>query len=366
MSGLSQLLIACAQVFLVAVAAFAVTCLLMSLLKYDLRVRAARYAPDSSSAPPEELLRVEIADRQKRPGPGIVLFLLSPGSADSVAPAGVDHARARLAASLRTSDLVLQLDDLTLAALLICRPQAVDVVAGRLREALGRAESGAWRLAAVLAGQPVQRPADLIAEARKRLALARQQSRDILPEPPSKEVRPPLFGPDNFLPELQRYVAYYRKSGASVSLLSIAVDNLDRYGRHYGAHALENVGAAVSSALQQNIRIGDFVAHVRQGSFLACLPARMGEAESVGRRLVRAVRALSIPFERGTLRVTVSIGVATIPEHAPRLKAALDCSRRALSQAQSRGPGRVMVFSAPQAGRGAEGIAPQKARQVEY
>lgn len=366
MSGLPQLLIACGQILLVGVVAFTVTCLLISLVKYDLRVRAARQAGDSSSVPSEELLRVEIADRRRRPGPGIVLLLLSPALPDSMGSAAVDHTRSRLTASLRTSDSVLRLDDFTLAVLLSCRLQAINVVTARLREALGRTESTAWRLAAVLAAQPAQRPADVIAEARKKLELARQQSRDILPEPPAKEVRPPLFGADSFLPELQRYVAYYRKTGASLSLLSIAADNLDRYGRHYGAQGLKRIRTAICSALQRNIRLGDFVAHAQEDSFLVCVPAGLGQAESIGRRLVRAVRALTIPFGGGTLRIAISVGVATIPEHATRLKAALDYSRSALSQAQARGPGRVMVFSAPLQAPAGGRPAPHKPRQVEY
>jgi diguanylate cyclase (GGDEF)-like protein len=105
-----------------------------------------------------------------------------------------------------------------------------------------------------------------------------------------------------------------RRTGDSISLLSIDVDHFksynERYGRQQGDECLRQVAAALVSACR---RPADILARYDGQQFMMLLPqtARLG-AEHIGRRVLDAVQALDICHEESlpTRYMSVSIGIA--------------------------------------------------------
>lgn len=105
-----------------------------------------------------------------------------------------------------------------------------------------------------------------------------------------------------------------RRSGNSISLLSVDMDHFksynERYGRQQGDECLRQVAAALVSACR---RPADIVARYEGQEFMMLLPqtARLG-AEHIGRRVLDAVQALDIRHEESlpTGYLSVSVGIA--------------------------------------------------------
>lgn len=105
-----------------------------------------------------------------------------------------------------------------------------------------------------------------------------------------------------------------RRTGESISLLSIDVDHFksynERYGRQQGDECLRQVAGALVSACR---RPADMVARYDGQEFMMLLPqtARLG-AEHIGRRVLDAVQALDICHEESlpTGYLSVSVGIA--------------------------------------------------------
>jgi diguanylate cyclase (GGDEF)-like protein len=150
--------------------------------------------------------------------------------------------------------------------------------------------------------------------ARVRLHLGMKQMSDELRRASTVD---PLTGVANrqlFDQSLSREWLSARRTGDSISLLSIDVDHFksynERYGRPEGDECLRKVAAALKSACR---RPADMVARYDGQEFMMLLPqtARLG-AEHIGRRVLDAVQALDIPHEESspTRFVSVSVGIA--------------------------------------------------------
>jgi diguanylate cyclase (GGDEF)-like protein len=141
-----------------------------------------------------------------------------------------------------------------------------------------------------------------------------------------------------------------RRTGGSISLLSIDVDHFksynERYGRQQGDECLRQVAAALVSACR---RPADMVARYDGQKFMMLLPqtARLG-AEHIGRRVLDAVQALDIRHEESlpTGYVSVSVGIAFRDERSKQNDDSARCTADDLVLAANKALG-----SAKHAGR---------------
>ncbi len=106
------------------------------------------------------------------------------------------------------------------------------------------------------------------------------------------------------------------RSGAALSVLMVDVDHFKAYNDHHGHvagdHCLQQVAQAIASAVG---RTGELVARYGGEEFSVLLPHTDAElAETVGQRVVDAVRARGLPhgFSEVADIVTVSVGVACV------------------------------------------------------
>ena len=141
-------------------------------------------------------------------------------------------------------------------------------------------------------------------------------------------------------------LAERRRTGAAVSLLVIDVDQFksvnDTFGHLAGDDALRTVAAVASDLL----RPGQYIGRYAGDEFVVLLPGLdsvgAGElAESI--RAAAAARIIPLPEEtERSVSVTLSIGVATAPEHGESFEALFTTADRALFDAKRLGRNKVV------------------------
>jgi diguanylate cyclase (GGDEF)-like protein len=156
---------------------------------------------------------------------------------------------------------------------------------------------------------------------------------------------------------LEREVTRARRFGHPISLIILDVDDFkqinDREGHLQGDIVLEKV-AGVAEAATRSIDVaarygGDELAVIlvetdREGALI------------VGERLADAMRATAVPLrEGGSMGVTISLGVATIPDSAADLESLVDAADRALLRAKRAGKNQIRAAPATRPGGDPEG-----------
>lgn len=129
--------------------------------------------------------------------------------------------------------------------------------------------------------------------------------------------------------EIERQRRYSRP----LSLLMIDIDDFKRYNDTYGHLVGDQVLRQVAALLKRSVRGCDFVARYGGEEFVVVLPETAEkEAVAVGRRILAAIG--SFPFETNDAgrkeHITVTIGFASIPEHAQEQMDLIDKADKAL------------------------------------
>ena len=136
------------------------------------------------------------------------------------------------------------------------------------------------------------------------------------------------------------------RDGHPISVLFVDMDHFkainDKYGHACGDQCLRMVAQTLRSALGE----GDLLGRYGGEEFIAVLPGRGGAAARVvGEQLRGDVERLTIDWEGQSLRLTVSIGVATRREDDARPADTIDRADKALYAAKRNG--RNCVQAAP-------------------
>ena len=142
---------------------------------------------------------------------------------------------------------------------------------------------------------------------------------------------------------LRRMVA---QASRTVSPLSAALLDLDHFKHVNDAHGHsrgDEVLAAVAATLRSSLRESDFVGRYGGEEFLILLPdTGKQQARTVAEKVRAAVEA--IVLSNLELRVTASLGVATLPDDCGDADSLVRAADRALYAAKGRGRNRVEVF----------------------
>jgi PleD family two-component response regulator len=170
----------------------------------------------------------------------------------------------------------------------------------------------------------------------------------------------------HFIERLDQEVATARRYGTPLSLLMLDLDDFkpfnDRYGHPQGDKLLRRVAAILCGSTRDKV---DLVARYGGEEFVVLLPSTPAAgAEAAGERLAQGVagdrrdavavaerirRAMAeTAFEghpdRADARVTVSVGVATFPEHASDGHGLVVAADKALYVAKRSGKDRVRLY----------------------
>ena len=112
--------------------------------------------------------------------------------------------------------------------------------------------------------------------------------------------------------------AYAQRHGTPLGVALFDLDHFKRVNDTFGHQAGDGVLRVVAAQVQKTIRAEDVLSRYGGEEFLVLV--RGIEHKNVGvlaERIRKGVAGLSIPWESRTLRVTVSIGVASLSECGP-------------------------------------------------
>lgn len=150
--------------------------------------------------------------------------------------------------------------------------------------------------------------------------------------------------------ELARFVRY----GGYLSVFMMDLDFFKQINDTHGHHAGDVVLAKVAEVFKATLREIDVIGRLGGEEFAVILPQTDNEmARVVAERLRQTVEQTEIPMERGLpLRVTLSIGVATVCDTVINIDTLLGQADRALYQAKNAGRNRIGWFeSLPPSGQ---------------
>ena len=129
-------------------------------------------------------------------------------------------------------------------------------------------------------------------------------------------VRDPLTGVSNrrhFEERLRAAVSFGVRHRTDLALLMIDLDHFKRVNDTLGHPAGDQVLKHVSGALRGAIRTEDLLGRYGGEEFAVLAPGiDVKGGAALGERLRALVDRTSVPWEQGTVRVTISVGVATL------------------------------------------------------
>jgi diguanylate cyclase (GGDEF)-like protein len=145
---------------------------------------------------------------------------------------------------------------------------------------------------------------------------------------------------DSAAAELERS----RRSGRPLTLLVLDVDHFKRVNDTHGHAAGDQVLTNLSQTLIEGLRTVDVVGRIGGEEFAVLLPeSSLGRAAEIAERLREAASQLRIRRGETTLAITISVGVAMVPEGAASITEALNAADAALYRAKEGGRDRVVV-----------------------
>jgi diguanylate cyclase (GGDEF)-like protein len=141
---------------------------------------------------------------------------------------------------------------------------------------------------------------------------------------------------------VKRMAAQAGRTSEPLAAALLDLDHFKQVNDTLGHGRGDDVLAAVGAVLREQLRESDFVGRMGGEEFVMLLPATGREGAVVAAEKIRAaVAAIELP---GVDReITISIGIAVIPDHAGDADGVLRAADRALYAAKERGRNRVEV-----------------------
>ncbi len=154
-----------------------------------------------------------------------------------------------------------------------------------------------------------------------------------------------LYNRRYFFERFEREVYRSRRYQRTISLLMLDIDHFKEYNDSYGHLRGDQVLIQISRALQKNLREIDVVARYGGEEFLVLLPeTNKTNAVIVGEKLRKAIADIDYHADSPKFppcHLTVTTGVATIPDDANDPLLALDIADKALYLGKARGRNQV-------------------------
>ena len=145
----------------------------------------------------------------------------------------------------------------------------------------------------------------------------------------------------------EEYKRVKRYAGA-FSILMLDLDGFKEINDHHGHLAGDRYLRALGAAIRTRMRGADLACRYGGDEFCILLPETdLAGARPIAERLRLALARLVVDVEGASLRTTVSIGIASYPEHdTGEIKGLLRRADQALYQAKRAGRDRVVPFAA--------------------
>jgi diguanylate cyclase (GGDEF)-like protein len=143
---------------------------------------------------------------------------------------------------------------------------------------------------------------------------------------------------------LKNEIERSRRYNRPLSLVMLDIDNFKGFNDTYGHPMGDEVLKSVARILRENIRSVDIAARYGGEEFVLILPETdRRQAFIVGEKVRHKVEAMRIPTDSRHLQVTISLGIATFPEHALEKKELIAAADQALYASKHMGKNCVSV-----------------------
>ncbi len=164
----------------------------------------------------------------------------------------------------------------------------------------------------------------------------------------TQSIKDPLTGLYNrrYLTEiLDREIRRAVRSEQSLGILMLDLDHFKTFNDTYGHDAGDAVLRETASFLSKSIRVEDIVCRFGGEEFVVILPtADLNAAHARAERIRSKLRELTVLHQGKSLgMITVSVGVAALPQHGTSPQKLLDAADAALYRAKREGRDRVVV-----------------------
>ena len=168
----------------------------------------------------------------------------------------------------------------------------------------------------------------------------------------AQSIKDPLTGLYNrrYLTEmLDREIRRAVRAEQSLGILMLDLDHFKKFNDTYGHDAGDTVLRETASFLAKSIRIEDIVCRFGGEEFVVILPtADQNASQARAERIRSKLRELTVLHQGQSLgMITVSVGVAALPQHGTSPRELLDAADAALYRAKREGRDRVVVADPP-------------------
>jgi diguanylate cyclase (GGDEF)-like protein len=137
-----------------------------------------------------------------------------------------------------------------------------------------------------------------------------------------------------------------KRTRAPLSILLTDIDFFKKFNDTYGHPVGDMVLREVAVCIRNTVRLTDFPARYGGEEFAVILPETDERgAFVIAERIRQAVEANIVDSGADKLRVTISIGCATIPVHCMTQTEVIDCADKALYASKRAGRNRVTIFA---------------------
>ncbi|MBD3305715.1 diguanylate cyclase [candidate division KSB3 bacterium] len=132
----------------------------------------------------------------------------------------------------------------------------------------------------------------------------------------------------------------------NTAIFMLDIDHFKRFNDEYSYEAGDLVLHELGAFLRSKIRSEDIACRYGGEEFLLILPElTLESATKRAQELHQSMQALYVPYKGTALHITLSIGVAALPYHGPKLDDAIRAADVALHQAKARGRNQVVTAS---------------------
>jgi diguanylate cyclase (GGDEF)-like protein len=154
-----------------------------------------------------------------------------------------------------------------------------------------------------------------------------------------------LINRGHFLELAEKELARVRRYGGALSIAMIDLDHFKQVNDTYGHATGDQVLKAFATVGQRVLRESDLLGRMGGEEFAILFPETSAQqAFDVADRLREAVAATDIPSLQGaSIRITVSIGIASMIDAKTSVDQLLNLADGALYQAKSEGRNRTLV-----------------------
>ena len=124
-----------------------------------------------------------------------------------------------------------------------------------------------------------------------------------------------IFNKKHFQERLAEEFAFANRHHAALTLVMFDLDHFKKINDTYGHIAGDHVLTTLAAAFERTIRSEDLFARYGGEEFvILCRATTQDQAAALCRRLMLTVRGTDFTFQAQKIPVTISIGVATVPD----------------------------------------------------